>query len=207
MIHCLHGAVGMAEDWKSLGHEGVDLWNLLEEGECSLAEAGERIAEGAEDGDRLMGYSMGGRIALHALLSGRCEWKEAVIYSAHPGLLEGREERVETDERWARLAEEDWGRFLEEWNGQGILGGEPDWGDRLKLVERRKEVARSFRCWSLGRQEDLRSRLGAIRCPVRWVVGEKDEKFVRLAEEVVPLIPEGRLEVVRGAGHRVPWGL
>ena len=76
MIHALHGAVGMAGDWEGILPQARmwNLWTLLERGEVSLAEAGDMIASEAQDGDSLIGYSMGGRLALHALLSVKCQW-------------------------------------------------------------------------------------------------------------------------------------
>lgn len=208
MIHALHGSVGMAKDWQSILPQAHawDLWDMLADDERTLVEVGEMIARGAADGDTLVGYSMGGRIALHALLSGQCQWKEAVIISAHPGLIEGKEERLRNDLAWADLVESNWADFLKKWNGQPVLSGpEPDWPGRGILASRQKEVARSFRCWSLGLQVNLRAHLGRIKCPVRWIVGAEDEKFLTLACEAVDLIPNATLEVVPGTGHRVPW--
>jgi len=99
MIWGLHGAVGMAEDWDVFGEiQGVDLWSFLKEGEMSLDEAGQKVAEMASDGDTLVGYSMGGRIALHAL--GKRQWKKVIIVSAHPGLESAHQERLKNDECW-----------------------------------------------------------------------------------------------------------
>lgn len=210
MIHVLHGAVGMPEDWeKVLPHaQAWNLWEMLSIDERSLAEAGEIIARGSADGDTLVGYSMGGRIALHAILSGQCRWKEAVIISAHPGLRDGKAERLKSDAAWAELATSDWPAFIREWNSQSVLSGpEPDWPDRAALESRQEEVSRSFRCWSLGAQEDLRPYLSRIECPVRWIVGEEDKNFLSLAREVVPLIPKATLEVIPATGHRVPWSV
>lgn len=208
MIHALHGTVGMAEDWKNILPQAHawDLWELLSHDERTLAEAGEIVARGASDGDVLVGYSMGGRIALHALLSGQCQWKEVVIISTHPGLIEGREARLASDAEWAELAKLDWGSFLGKWQGQAILSGmKPTWPDRDLLQPRQQEIARSFRCWSLGAQENLRPFLSRVTCPVRWIVGEEDEKFQALGREAVELLPNATLEVVPSVGHRVPW--
>ncbi len=190
MIWALHGAVGMAEDWAPFPVQGIDLWQFLEDGECSLAEAGERIAALAQDGDTLIGYSMGGRLALHTL-GHRC-WKKVILVSAHPGLESGQAERLATDQEWAKKAEGDWDEFLREWNGQAILPP-VRWGDREKLAARRKEIARSFRAWSLGRQQ----RFTDFPPSVSWVVGENDAKFRALAPAHATVIP--------GVGHRAPW--
>jgi 2-succinyl-6-hydroxy-2,4-cyclohexadiene-1-carboxylate synthase len=153
----------------------------------------------------LLGYSMGARLALHALLDGG-PWDAAVLVAPHPG-LESETERAarrESDAEWAgRALTGDWREFLALWNAQPVLAD----STRLPLVSelRRREVARSFMDWSLGAQEPLWERLGEIQCPVLWCVGERDGKFRALAERALPLLPRGELWVAPGAGHRVPW--
>ena len=113
-LWCLHGAVGMAADWDHLaermavsGHEvkALDLWSYLEGGECSFQEFGRKICEEArreEHPPLLVGYSMGGRLALHALLEDSEAWSGAMIVSAHPGLQDEGERllRMATDAEW-----------------------------------------------------------------------------------------------------------
>lgn len=153
----------------------------------------------------LLGYSMGARLALHALLDGG-PWDAAVLVAPHLG-LESEPERAarrESDAEWAgRALSGDWREFLALWNAQPVLAD----SERLPPVSelRRREVARSFMDWSLGAQEPLWERLGEIQCPVLWCVGERDGKFRALAERAVPLLPRGELWVAPGAGHRVPW--
>lgn len=168
----------------------------------------EARAEGGQ-GKVLLGYSMGGRLALHALLDRRPgPWVAAVIVSAHPGIEdeEQRAERRGSDADWAaRALRGDWTAMLDEWNTRPVLAGglAPD---RAALAGRRQMVARSFIDWSLGAQEPLWDRLGGIRLPVLWVAGERDRKFVKLAERAVGILPEADLWLAGGAGHRVPWG-
>lgn len=226
MIWCLHGAVGMAEDWKDLasawGQAGevvrrVDLWRFLDCEPMEIEDFGkafcEEVRAGGEPGKNiLVGYSMGGRLALQALLepAGEDVFAGAVIVSAHPGLTDERERilRLASDAEWAgRALVGDWKEFLAKWNGQAALDSEGTlaWGDRTKLGIRRQAVARSFMDWSLGKQDDLRTRLARLNLPVLWVTGERDEKFTALAGEVASGMPRGRHVVVAGAGHRVPW--
>ncbi len=153
----------------------------------------------------LVGYSMGARLALHALLDGG-PWDAAVLVAPHPG-LESELERVarrESDAEWAgRALTGDWREFLALWNAQPVLAD----SGRLPSVSelRRREVARSFMDWSLGAQEPLWERLGEIQCPVLWCAGERDVKFRALAERALPLLPRGELWVAPASGHRVPW--
>lgn len=222
---CLHGAVGAVSDWRNFasllasektGSRAVDLWRFLEAGAMPAndfarafnAEAAAEPSRGA--GRFLLGYSMGGRLALHALLEHEQPWQAAVIVSAHPGLENPaeREARRGSDAAWAaRALTSAWPDFLTAWNGQAVLGGpsirsaEAD----ARLALRRGEIARSFVDWSLGAQQPLWERLAEIRVPVLWVAGENDEKFRALAERAAALIPQCRLALAPGCGHRVPW--
>ena len=222
---CLHGAVGAAGDWRefaalmseqSIASRAVDLWRFLACEPMSLARFGEALNAEANDVGAgrakrvLVGYSMGGRLALQALAGADSPWDAAVIVSAHPGL-------EDADERRARLAQDagwaakafggDWQKFLEEWNAQSVLVGRPprDADASARLVMRRREIARSFVDWSLGAQEPMWGELGQIKVPVLWVVGERDEKFHGLGRRAVSLMPQARLAVAPGVGHRVPW--
>ena len=222
---CLHGAVGSAGDWRefaaamsadSIASRAVDLWRFLACEPRSLTRFGEALNAEANDVSAgrakrvLVGYSMGGRLALQALARADAPWDAAVIVSAHPGL-------EDADERCARLAQDagwatkafggDWQKFLEEWNAQSVLAGEAprDAEASARLVMRRREIARSFVDWSLGAQEPMWGELGRIKVPVLWVVGERDEKFHRLGERAVSQMSQARLAVAPGAGHRVPW--
>jgi 2-succinyl-6-hydroxy-2,4-cyclohexadiene-1-carboxylate synthase len=212
MIWALHGALGLAADWSPLQEKGMCLRRVsLWEDVAPYGEWAPRFCErvyGEDDGASIMGYSMGGRLALHALLERPSMWRSAVIVSAHPGLAseEERAERVASDGEWARrIREESPEGVLADWEGQAVLAGSVGGRDAGVLGRWRGEMAESMERWSLGRQENLRERLAAISCPVLWVTGGEDEKFESLAREAVALLPRGEHVVVEGVGHRVPW--
>lgn len=222
---CLHGAVGMAADWRGFakalaarqtGSRAVDLWRFLEcqalpladFGVALNADAGGEVARGC--GRALLGYSMGGRLALHALLDPGHPWQAAVIIAADPGLeaAAARATRRAADAAWAsRALTGNWQEFLDAWNSQPILGPsvprDPQAAGRL--VMRRREIARSFVDWSLGVQAPLWDRLHEITIPVLWVAGDQDPKFLALAGQAVARMPRATLAIAPGAGHRVPW--
>ncbi|MDG1357582.1 MAG: alpha/beta fold hydrolase [Akkermansiaceae bacterium] len=220
MIWALHGAVGMAADWRYFAdtmpahHRGVrrlDLWRFLDCCPMSLDQCGRALAEEIKRVDpepTLLGYSMGGRLALHAMLNQPGLWKSAIIVSAHPGLTQEAERvaRREKDAEWSALAlKGDWSDFLSKWNDQDILGGSGEMPDRLQLKDRRVSVARSFVDWSLGTQADLTAEFAKITCPTLWLTGERDVKFGALGEQVAPLLASGRHQVIADCGHRIPW--
>ncbi|MCU0751108.1 MAG: alpha/beta fold hydrolase [Akkermansiaceae bacterium] len=221
---CLHGAVGMAADFRSFakqlalrktGTRAVDLWRFLECQSMPLASFAQSLnAEAAGEvsrghGKALLGYSMGGRLALHALLELGHPWNAGVIISAHPGLEPAaeRQARRASDTTWAtRALTGNWQEFLTAWNAQPLLGGAMrDPQASSSLVMRRREIARSYVDWSLGAQEPLWDRLAEITIPVLWVVGENDAKFLDLAHKAVSQIPKATLAIAPHAGHRVPW--
>ncbi len=217
MIYALHGAVGEASDWNVLakdlrttGHAlaRVDLWQYLACCPMPISEFGAKFnREINAKKPCLIGYSMGGRLALHAILDNPGLWAKAVIISTDTGMTDERTklERCARDTEWAALAlRGDWDLFIEQWNSQPVLAG-IDMPNRDKLKHRREQVARSFMDWSLGQQRDLLPQLKRITCPVLWVVGAEDEKFIKIAQRVVDVLPMVELAVIKGAGHRVPW--
>jgi 2-succinyl-6-hydroxy-2,4-cyclohexadiene-1-carboxylate synthase len=214
MIWALHGALGEAGDWaglqeKGLGLRRVMLWeDVAPYGEWAGRFCDRVEAEDGAGGASLMGYSMGGRLALHALLERPSMWRSAVIVSAHPGLEDARERerRVGTDGEWARrIREEEGEAVLADWEAQAVLGGGEGKREVEGMMRWREAMAASMEVWSLGRQENLRERFEEVSCPVLWVTGSEDEKYGALAREAVSLLPRGELVVLAGAGHRVPW--
>lgn len=220
---CLHGAVGAASDWRGLAQalaglgvstRAVDLWRFLECESVSMPEFGNRLnADAAGEIPRavrriLIGYSMGGRLALHSLLEGG-PWDAAVIISANPGLRDPNEQaaRRVADTVWATQALTlPWQDFIQKWNSQPILGAAMrDSREDGKLIQRRREIARSFVDWSLGSQQPLWHRLPEIRIPTLWIAGENDTKFRAIAEEAAALTDHFQLAIAPNAGHRVPW--
>ncbi len=207
----LHGNLGSAEDWNIMPSSGirtVDLWKHSALSYCEFArELATSLSAGLER-PVLAGYSLGGRLALHAMAIHPERWGGAVLLSAHPGLrcVEDRLARRVSDELWAGHAREmPWSAFLQKWNQQAVFGS----GDssptpsQTALESRREAIALAFETWSLGRQDDLRPALRSFHAPVLWITGEKDEKFTRLAAEMAEVFPDFQHVILPGCGHRV----
>ena len=218
-LWCLHGAVGAAADWQFLTIQGwvirrVDLWRFLSCCPMSLPEFGaalNREAAALPGRHVLLGYSMGGRLALHALLAGG-PWSAGIIVSANPGLEDeaDRSTRLEADAEWAaRALNADWAEFIGAWQSQPVLGApSPLQTDRLALVSRRREIARSFIDWSVAAQQPLWDQLHHIHCPLLWIAGKHDHKYQALTARV--LRENHHTDTWEGwyppdSGHRVPW--
>lgn len=222
---CLHGSVGLASDWRTFGKSlagngfssrAVDLWRFLACESLPLgafgavlnAEVGGQVFRG--NGRVLIGYSMGGRLALHSLLEKNHPWQAAVIISAHPGLEDAaqRAERRTKDAEWAaRALTLPWQEFLTAWEAQPVLANANvrDAAAAARLQQQRREIARSFVDWSLGAQQPLLARLASIDVPVLWLAGENDPVACDLGKQAVAKLPKGVLEIAPAAGHRLPW--
>jgi 2-succinyl-6-hydroxy-2,4-cyclohexadiene-1-carboxylate synthase len=164
----------------------------------------------APDRFTLVGYSMGGRIALHAALALPERIERLVLIGASPGIADPgeREARLEDDERLAADIESmTIEAFAQRWARTPVLAGQaPDvlaaaHADRLRNDP--AGLARALRGLGNAALPSLWGRLGEIRVPVVLVVGERDEKFRAIASEMGSQLPHGQVIVVPGAGHAV----
>ena len=149
-----------------------------------------------------IGYSMGGRIALHVALAHPSAVERLVLVSATAGIDDDTEraQRRGADEALADRVEAIGAKaFLDEWLGQPLLAGAP--ADRSARSHDAGALASSLRLQGTGTQEPLWDRLGAITVPVLVVAGERDAKFIALAHRLADALADAELAVVAGAGH------
>ncbi len=210
-IVALHGNLGTTADWELPALpdiHAIDLWNHVGLDFDDFADALAGPLTAGLDRPVLAAYSLGGRLALHALAHHPDRWSAAVVISAHPGLccVEDRIARRSSDAIWAERARTmDWQDFVDSWNAQPLFGQVSAALEvrQAALESRREAIAAAFERWSLGRQDDLRGRLGRFAGPVVWITGEKDERFTRIGAEMAAVFPDFRHVVVPGVGHRV----
>lgn len=155
-----------------------------------------------------VGYSMGGRVALHLALARPDLVERLVLVGATPGIEDADERaaRVADDEQLAQRIERDGvERFLESWLSLPLFASLPPEARSLdtRLVNTATGLASSLRTCGTGRQADLWGRLGQIRCPTVVVAGQHDEKFADIGRRMTALLPDARFVAVAGAGHAV----
>jgi 2-succinyl-6-hydroxy-2,4-cyclohexadiene-1-carboxylate synthase len=158
----------------------------------------------------LGGYSMGGRIALHAALALPTRVSRLVLVGASPGIADPdeRKARKTEDERLAREIEETTIQaFAERWAGNPVLAGQPAAVVQATSADRLRNtpagLAAALRNLGTGALPSLWGRLGELEMPVALVVGERDEKFRAIAGEMVAHIARVEVIVVPSAGHAV----
>jgi 2-succinyl-6-hydroxy-2,4-cyclohexadiene-1-carboxylate synthase len=155
-----------------------------------------------------IGYSMGGRVALHAALAHQDEVRALVLIGATAGIDDPveRASRRSADETLAdRIESIGVEAFIDEWLANALFEGlTPTTGfreDRLRNTP--VGLAASLRATGTGTQSPLWDRLGEIVAPVLVLAGEHDAKFRALGERLASMIPEATFEVIADAGHSV----
>jgi 2-succinyl-6-hydroxy-2,4-cyclohexadiene-1-carboxylate synthase len=158
----------------------------------------------------LVGYSMGGRIALHVGLALKERVERLVLVGASPGIADPveRSGRLRAD---LRLADEIEAGTIEEfarrWATTPVLAGQPaSVGARVEEDRLRNTpagLARALRGLGTGALPPLWDRLDELTMPVALVVGERDEKFSAIAFQMAGAIQRSEVVIVSGAGHAV----
>lgn len=196
-----------------LGHDGTPGPAGVESFDDELDRlAGEIRAPGLAAA-HLVGYSMGGRLALGLLDRHPDLFASATLVGASPGLADPaeREARAARDEEWARLLDEEGlDSFVAAWEAVPLFETQArlprDVLDHQRGIRRSHDprgLARSLRVAGLARMPDYRPRLDRMTVPIRLVVGERDARFRALADEMAARLPAASLTLVPDAGHNV----
>ncbi|MBD1841964.1 2-succinyl-6-hydroxy-2,4-cyclohexadiene-1-carboxylate synthase [Cyanobacteria bacterium FACHB-63] len=168
------------------------------------------LNELAIDRANLVGYSMGGRVALYLALNYQERFPKAIVESGSPGLKteQERRERRERDRALADRIEADFDQFLSDWYNQPLfqsLKAHPQFEQMLKERSRNNpvELARSLREMGTGMQPSLWEKLRSHQQPLLLMAGERDRKFVVLSQEMASLCETVELAIAPNTGHNI----
>jgi 2-succinyl-6-hydroxy-2,4-cyclohexadiene-1-carboxylate synthase len=227
VIWALHGFLGDGGDWdflrgplRAIGcelHAPSLFASSAAEEDLRIDPAGESLTAwtrrfieyvAARDSSPIiLGYSLGGRLALHLLAERSSTFKAGIIVSAGLGIEgegERRRRRVD-DSEWARRIEhEDWQSVARDWNAQPLFNG-PMPGERVESAFDRRRLGAALRSWSPAVQAPFKPRLGEITVPTLWIAGEDDAAYAAAGRRAVESLPNGSLWICPNSGHRVPW--
>jgi len=161
----------------------------------------------------LLGYSMGGRVALHFAAERPGSVRRLVIESASPGLATEAERsaRRHADEGTAsRIETEGVAAFIDTWERLPLFASQGSLPYDVRLRHRSHRLrntstglAGALRGLGTGVLPSLWDRLPDIACPTLVLVGEHDAKFTDIGERMASKLPRATLVIVPDAGHTV----
>jgi 2-succinyl-6-hydroxy-2,4-cyclohexadiene-1-carboxylate synthase len=154
-----------------------------------------------------VGYSMGGRLALHAALAHPRSVTRLVLLGATPGIADPTERaaRQHSDNALADdLEHRGVETLLTRWLANPMFARLPS--DPLDMEDRRRNttagLASSLRLAGTGGQESLWDRLPELKMPVLVLAGERDAKFIDIGSRMAAAIgPNASFKLVPDANH------
>jgi 2-succinyl-6-hydroxy-2,4-cyclohexadiene-1-carboxylate synthase len=159
----------------------------------------------------LLGYSMGGRIALYMAFSDF--FRALILESASPGVADPkeREQRRISDEMLAASIErEGIEAFVERWERLPLFASQVHLPKEVREALRTQRLCNcarglehSLRGVGIGVQPALHAQLPILHIPVLLIAGELDTKFCAIARQMAQTLPQAQLCIVPGAGHIV----
>ena len=226
----LHGFMGSIEDWDAIidtlaktflciaidlpGHGQTT--RLPDDRAYAFSDAVSAVVKVMEETQSVpaivVGYSMGGRLALYMAWRYRHVCAKLILESTTAGISDDteRKKRKALDEnRATKLKEGPFEDFLRTWYCQPVfqtLADAPKKFERViqkRLVNDPKELALAMVGMSVGVQPSLWPRLSDVTMPVLMLVGEQDSKYVRIAQSMATKLPDGHVSIIPEAGHNV----
>jgi 2-succinyl-6-hydroxy-2,4-cyclohexadiene-1-carboxylate synthase len=181
---------------------------LLDHGQHSFEGRLAEIAGAAPEGSVLVGYSLGGRLALRAVLRDPGRYAGLVTVGATAGIDDPalRSSRAEADDRLAAWMEaapiED---VVSIWERQPLFADQSE-----GLIEEQRpgrmshdpaELAMLLRTAGQGVLDPVWHALLTLDLPVLAIAGARDEGYVAAAQRIADTAPRGRAAIVEDAGH------
>ncbi|KKK36210.1 esterase [Mesobacillus campisalis] len=227
----LHGFTGSGENWRPfhsyfganselimpdlIGHGRTD--SPPDSGRYCILKAAADIKELLDKLDiaqtDLLGYSMGGRLAITFAILYPEKVRKLVLESTSPGLRteEERQARRKQDQQLAtRILEDGLAVFVEYWEGiplfrsQRNLPAEARANIRRQRLQNKPEgLANSLAGMGTGSQPSWWDRLGQLSCDTLILTGKLDPKFCLIGQEMAASIPHAEYRCIEEAGHAI----
>ncbi|WP_034263272.1 2-succinyl-6-hydroxy-2,4-cyclohexadiene-1-carboxylate synthase [Bacillus sp. J33] len=161
----------------------------------------------------ILGYSMGGRLAITFAVKYPEKVRRLVLESASPG-LRTEEERQSRRLQDANLAEkirrDGIKRFVDYWENIPLFESQKKLPDSIRagirsqrLANSIEGLAHSLNGMGTGSQPSWWGQLSQIDSPVLLVTGNLDQKFCRIAEDMSKVLPKSQWISVKNAGHAI----
>ncbi|SNX71220.1 2-succinyl-6-hydroxy-2,4-cyclohexadiene-1-carboxylate synthase [Bacillus oleivorans] len=227
----LHGFTGSSNTWDILAssisqYRTIVAIDLLGHGKTDSPDSPQRytMSEQIEDLDEirrqlsfdsieLLGYSMGGRVALSYSILKKQQVKKLILESSSPG-LKTEAERVVRQKHDLNLSlkikNEGLESFVAYWENIPLFATQKSLPDSVKerireerLFQNPIGLANSLIGFGTGSQPSLWKRLNEAVIPTLLITGHEDQKFLLIAKQMEKLMPQAKHVNVFNAGHAI----
>lgn len=223
-VTLLHGFTLTGESWDELVRKMPAGWSWLtpdvrghgsaKTAPCTMDDCVADLAalwdhHGVER-SHVVGYSMGGRLALHVAVRLPERTRSLLTVGAHAGLEpDAREARRAADEALAQRIERDGIEpFMRYWESLPMFAGIARrgaefaaWLHALRVGNRPSGLAASLRGMGAGAMEPLWGELDGIHVRSTFVAGDQDSAFFAMAQRMAQHVRDSRLRTVLDSGH------
>lgn len=232
-VVCLHGFTQTGRTWKPLADNLADSYRILAvdlygHGQSSTPHHARRLGWDPTIADlmqlmgalgglswALVGYSMGGRLALQWALQHPGRLWAVILESATPGIADPQERRNrkrQDDALALRLEQQGLSRFVDFWESQSLFSSHqrvsPSRRESLRqerLGQSAWGLAQSLRGAGTGRQSSGWDELDGLKIPVLAVAGLLDPKYTMIARVMCNRLPQAELALIDQSGHTPHW--
>lgn len=174
--------------------------------EAGLSEIADLVAETCGRG-LYVGYSMGGRVALHIALRHPHLTAHLALIGATPGIIDDDERalrRLEDNELASQIEQDGVPVFIDRWLENPLFSGLPK--TTTDIADRRRNtaagLANSLRHAGTGTQVPLWNQLSTLHMPVTLIVGANDHKFTAIGQQMAVAIgAQASLHLIDESGH------
>ncbi len=220
----LHGFTGSPYSWDALVPELETRYRVTrpylpghhpdDEGCCGFTDAGSQIAallEALKPPRTLLGYSLGGRLALYTTIHYPHLVEKLILESATPG-LEDESERIarkQVDDELAqsiRIKGLAW--FADYWANIPLFQSHQKLPAELRAAQRSERVrhsveglAQSLEHMGTGVMPSMWSQLQSIHRPVHLITGALDSRYEAIANEMRDMVRRAEHSVIPHSGH------
>ena len=158
----------------------------------------------------LVGYSMGGRVALTLGCTVPQRLRSLTLIGATAGIADPdqRQSRERADRARAERITGDFAAFVDEWMADPLFAGQAALGEThlrtaraQRLASNPQGLARSLIAGGTGAMDPLHVRVGDCYAPTLLVVGAGDTKFCAIAEQLAAALPSAGVTRIDSAGH------
>ncbi|AND42832.1 2-succinyl-6-hydroxy-2,4-cyclohexadiene-1-carboxylate synthase [Cytobacillus oceanisediminis] len=227
----LHGFTGNSEGWKEfapfwkdhsktialdiIGHgksgSPPDIGQYqIEESAAVINSLLEKMGIGKID---VLGYSMGGRLALTFTINYPEKVRKLILESASPGLrteAERHERRIQDKKLSEKIRQEGIKNFIDYWENIPLFQSQKSLPEKIRtrircqrLANSIDGLANSLNGMGTGVQPSWWDELAHLEMPVLLITGNLDQKFCRIAEEMSKILPNVKWKTAEDAGHAI----